>query len=132
MRLSQHRRWLQKETESHIQNYAEITEHRNNYVSFLNHQQELNGSANGELEEQRLAKRLRRVDKIKRWLSNSSSSVEDCDSGSQYQSSSTSPWFLQDPAYRRWKGGRFDRSQANDEHILESNWQHRVLFVQGM
>ncbi|OAL48734.1 hypothetical protein IQ07DRAFT_513277 [Pyrenochaeta sp. DS3sAY3a] len=131
MRLSQHRRWLQKETESQIQNYAEITEHRNNYVSFLNHQQELNGSANGELEEQRLAKRLRRVDKIKRWLSNSSSSVEDCDSGSQYQSSNPSPWFLQDPAYRRWKGGRFDRSQANDEHVLESNWQHRVLFVQA-
>ncbi|KAF1849900.1 uncharacterized protein K460DRAFT_326227 [Cucurbitaria berberidis CBS 394.84] len=130
-RIFHHRKWLEKETENQIQNYDDIAQHRNHYISYLNRQQDLNGYSNGELEHHRIAKRLRRVAKIKAWLSNRSSQAEKPDSGARQHSPNSCAWFLETQAYRNWKSDPFDRSKANDTNALENTWQHRVLFVQA-
>lgn len=130
-RLTHHRRWLEKETENQIQNYDEIAQHRNRYFTFLNRQHDVNANNGGGLGDQRLAKRLRRVEKIKLWLSSGPSSVEVPNSNSRQQSLSSCAWFFETPAYLKWKNGSFEKSKANDKNDLEDTWQHRVLFVQG-
>ncbi|CAO2658715.1 Nn.00g064380.m01.CDS01 [Neocucurbitaria sp. VM-36] len=130
-RLVHHRRWLEKETENQIQNYNEIAQHRSRYLSFLNHQQGLNGNNGGELEGQRLTRRLRRVEKVKLWLSNCPSLFEAPDSGPRQRSLNSCAWFLEMPAYRKWKNDSFEKGKANDITELENTWQHRVLFVQA-
>jgi hypothetical protein len=129
-RLGHHRRWLEKETENQIQQFADIAQHRKMYIDYLHRQSEANSNNHAEDEEQRVARRLRRVEKVQNWLS-SSSAIGANDRNSQQQHPNSCDWFLQTPAYCRWRDQPFDRSTANDKDILEGDWQHRVLFAQG-
>lgn len=126
-RLTQHRRWLEKETESQIQDFAEIEHERKNYVRSLHRQAEASVDT-GDLEE-RLAKRIKRVTIIQKWLSSSSrppASEKTC-----MEHLGSCNWFFGLAKYRKWKGQQFDRHRANDTSILQGDWHDRVLFVQG-
>ncbi|KAH7359977.1 hypothetical protein BKA66DRAFT_426346 [Pyrenochaeta sp. MPI-SDFR-AT-0127] len=129
-RITQHRRWLEKETEGQVQNFAEVAQHRKNYLSFLQRQSEIDNNRHVNREEQRMAKRMRRVAKAKTWLSSCSSPVVS-NTNTRQQVPKACDWFLEVPMYRKWKEDVFDRCTANDTSTLERTWQHRVLFVQA-
>lgn len=130
IRLSKHRRWLEKETENHVQHYADISHHRNNYLEFLHTQEQASGSSNVEQEGHINARRWRRVEKVRKWLHGSPESKQiDCRHASYDEESCA--WFLQTPAYCNWRDQGFEKRMANDANFLMGNWQHRVLFVQG-
>ncbi|KAF1940879.1 hypothetical protein EJ02DRAFT_405735 [Clathrospora elynae] len=128
-RLTRHRRWLEKETENQVQDYANVAQHRKNYLNFLHRHNEVNSHGHAEHEEHRMAKRMRIIEKAQSWLS-SSPVADKCDHSLQLYPDSCA-WFLGIPAYCRWRDQPFDRSTANDTDALESTWQHRVLFVQA-
>jgi hypothetical protein len=129
-RIAHHRRWLEKETADQIQQYADVAQHRRMYVSYLHSQDEVNSNGHVENEDQRVAKRLRRVEKVQHWLSGSSA-ANASDRILELQQPNSCAWFLKTQAYCRWRDPSFGRNTANDKNTLESNWQHRVLFVQG-
>ncbi|KAG9190705.1 hypothetical protein G6011_08793 [Alternaria panax] len=129
-RIGQHRKWLEKEAENQLQYYLGVSKHRRNYLSFLHRPNGVNCNSQVEQEGQRLAKRLRRVEKVQIWLSNSTSvGTTAYDFHQPYQDSCV--WFLRAPAYTKWRDQHFDQSMANDQDVLAGNWQHRVLFVQA-
>jgi hypothetical protein len=121
---------LEKETDTQIQQYEDIAQHRKMYINYLHHQGEVSGIGHVENEEQKVARRLRRVEKVQHWLS-SSSAANVSDRIQDQQQANSCAWFLQTPAYCRWRDQPFERNTANDKNTLGSNWQHRVLFVQG-
>ena len=129
-RLGQHRRWLETETANQTQYYADISQHRRSYIEFLQRQNEVTVNGRVEQKEQRLAKRLRRVEKVQHWLS-SSTLIATRSPGIQQPYQESCAWFLRVAAYAQWRSLRFDSSMANDQEALVGNWQHRVLFVQG-
>jgi hypothetical protein len=129
-RLGYHKRWLEKETADQTQYYMDISQHRKNYVNFLQRQSGVNTTSRVEQEEQRLAKRARRVEKVQHWLSTSTSiGTRAPDHQQLYQKSCA--WFLHIAAYAQWRSQQFDSNMANNQEALVGNWQHRVLFVQG-
>ncbi|KAH8730174.1 hypothetical protein GQ44DRAFT_700960 [Phaeosphaeriaceae sp. PMI808] len=130
-RLAQHRKWLEKETEVQIQDFAEVERYRKRYVRFLHRRHDLSISSNGGLEEQRLAKRIRRVNIVRDWLSNGSQSLQTESSVSRTEHLGSSNWFLDLVKYRSWKHKKFDRDQANDANALQDDWHDRVIFVQA-
>jgi hypothetical protein len=121
---------LEKEIESQNQDFVDVEQHRKRYVRFLYRQAE--GNSNGEFEEQRIAKRMRRVEIVGRWLSNSPQ--VQCVSAGKHRTENIGScnWFLEITKYRSWKKKSFNRDQANDAVALQSDWHDRVLFVQGM
>ncbi|CAE7193427.1 hypothetical protein HRS9139_08925 [Pyrenophora teres f. teres] len=129
-RISQHRRWLQKETETHVQQYADVTLHRREYLEFLHRQSEAKVNSPLDQEDQRVAKRLRRVTKVQSWLS-SSGVGNTYDNSHQESHTNSTTWFLHTDAYVRWRDKPFDGTEANDRDSLVGNWQHRVFFVQA-
>ena len=130
--MAHHRQWLQKETDGQIQVYPQIAEHRKNYLDFLHLQSHVNINVYSELEEHRLEKRTRRVNKIQSWISNCSSLVDACGGMTRTQPKVSCDWFLKMPAYCNWKNESFCRSKVNNRDDLNAAWQHHVLFVQGM
>jgi hypothetical protein len=129
-RIRQHRSWLERETDNEFQYYAEVSQQRRSYLSFLHRQSSADCNSQVEQDGQRLAKRLRRVEKVQSWLSTSASiDTTAHDFRQPYQD--VCAWFLHAPAYTKWRDQRFDQSMANDQNAIASNWQHRVLFVQG-
>lgn len=130
-RLTQHRRWLEKETESQIQDFMEVEQHRRRYLRFLHRRNEVNLNSNGELEEQRLTKRLRRVEIVRNWLSNNSQTQQTGNNATHTEHLGSCNWFFDLPKYCDLKNRRYDRSQANDTQLLQSDWHERVVFVQG-
>jgi hypothetical protein len=129
-RLTHHRRWLEKEIESQNQDFVDVEQHRKRYVRFLYRQAE--GNSNGELEEQRIAKRMRRVEIVGRWLSNSPQAQWSSVGKHRTEHIGSCNWFLDITKYRNWKKKSFNRDQANDAVALQSDWHDRVLFVQGI
>ncbi|KAL1797449.1 hypothetical protein ACET3X_004055 [Alternaria dauci] len=129
-RIKQHRGWLERETENEFQSYADVSQHRISYLSFLHRQNNVNRNGQVEHEGQRLAKRLRRVEKVQSWLS-TSASVGTTTHDFHRPHQEFCAWFLHAPAYTKWRDQRFDQSMANDQDAMTSNWQHRVLFVQA-
>ncbi|KAF2848970.1 hypothetical protein T440DRAFT_427681 [Plenodomus tracheiphilus IPT5] len=130
-KLVHHRRWLEKETEGKVQNYAEVALRRREYVDFLNRQTEITGNDRADSDEQILARRIRRIDKARKWLLNGTSTPL-CDNCRALQPAAGScDWFFKTPAYCRWKDVRFDRKKADDINALGGDWQHRILFVQA-
>jgi hypothetical protein len=112
------------------QNYDDVSQYRKSYLDYLHRQSNGNGNSRVQQDEQRLVKRLRRVEKVQAWLSTSTSMSTTAHGCPQsYQKSCA--WFLGVPAYVRWRNQRFDSSIANNQDALVGNWQHRVLFVQG-
>jgi hypothetical protein len=122
---------LEKETKSDAQYYANVVENRETYLRFLHHDTDINRNGSVEHDDQRLAKRVKRVEKVKIWLSGSS--VVDTDINRDYQQQHANPcaWFLQMPLYCKWRYQPFDPHSANDSEALKATWQHRILFVQG-
>ncbi|KAF2833974.1 hypothetical protein CC86DRAFT_312197 [Ophiobolus disseminans] len=128
-RLTHHRRWLEKETESEVQDFSNIEHHRKRYVRFLRRQADANGNS-AELEEERLAKRMRRIEIVRGWLSNSLVSKQTYRDINSDDIGSCN-WFLDMTKYRKWKSRAFERSRANDLQALQSDWHDRILFVQA-
>lgn len=128
-RLTHHRRWLAKETESQVQDFAEIEQHRKRYIRSLHRQAEPIGS-NGELERDRIAKRLRRVEVVRGWVLKASQTTEIIESTSIEHLGSCN-WFMDLSNYRTWKGRKYDCTSANNAKTLQDDWHDRILFVQG-
>ncbi|KAH7389505.1 hypothetical protein DE146DRAFT_165928 [Phaeosphaeria sp. MPI-PUGE-AT-0046c] len=129
-RLGRHRKWLEKETESHLQDFAEVQQHRNQYVQYLHRRTAASSPVDGELEETRLAKRLRRIESVRSWLSGSSQH-EHADAAYRANRANSCNWFLELAQYRRWKNTEFIEERANDASVLQDDWHDRVLFVQA-
>lgn len=131
VRLVRHRKWLERETEGQAQNYSEIAMHRREYATFLSRQSGFTGNNGEDSNEQMLARRIRRIDKAREWLSNGS--LISCpETHRSHQSPMCScDWFFKSPTYRRWKDIPFERRRADDLHALAGDWQHRILFVQA-
>lgn len=129
-RLLQHRKWLEKETRNHVQPYAEIEQHRVQYVEFVRHQSDLGHSDRTLNDNGRIERRLKRVEKLCALFSGQFSL-----DGTNQSVTSAFPqscdWFLKDSMYRHWKDGAFQSDQMNNRSALASTWQHRILFVQG-
>jgi hypothetical protein len=130
-RLTHHRRWLEKETESQVQEFAVVEQHRQNYLRFLHRQADVNVDANGDLEEHRMAKRMKRVEIVCKWHLNDSPSQHVSTGANQLEYLGSCNWFLDTKKYFKWKKQAFERSRANDINALQDDWHDRVLFVQG-
>jgi hypothetical protein len=128
-RLTHHRRWLEKETESHIQDFAEIEHQRKKYLRFLQ-RQHVDTESSKETEEEKISKRLRRVEIVQRWLSNASQ-PEHIGKSTRMEDLGSCNWFFDLPKYRKWKSRSFEQSRANDMGALQGDWHDRILFVQG-
>lgn len=128
-RLTQHRRWLEKETQSQVQDFAEIERHRKKYIRCLKGLTRTGVNGDGELETQRVARRLKRIEKARHWISDGPHL--DQETTSCPQDAGSSDWFFSSIKYRRWKEMTFDQARANDTGALNSDWHDRVLFVQG-
>jgi hypothetical protein len=127
-RLTHHRRWLEKETENQVQDFAEIEHHRKAYIRLLHRHRD--APINGELEEERMAKRMRRVDIVRRWISKSSQHVISRES-TRVEHLGSCNWFLELQKYRTWKHRPVERQHANSAEALQNDWHDRILFVQG-
>jgi hypothetical protein len=131
-RLTHHRRWLEKETENQIQDYSLVDQYRQKYLRYLHRQADANViNSNRELEEERIAKRLRRVKIIRDWISNSTQLQLVDGTAGRTEHLGSCNWVLDLLKYRAWKGRNFNQTHANDTNLLKSNWHDRVLFVQA-
>ncbi|KAF1976012.1 hypothetical protein BU23DRAFT_578826 [Bimuria novae-zelandiae CBS 107.79] len=129
VRLLQHRQWIETEFGQNEEDYATVLKHRSKYTDFLNRQVEAGES--DESKQQRMAKRMRRVDRVKTWLGNSCSYRDAYVHRLNQRHPNTCAWFLSEEKYCRWRNVPFDTETANDTEHLETGWQHRVLFVQA-
>jgi hypothetical protein len=127
--LTQHRRWLEKETESQIQDFAEIERHRARYIRCLKRSAGTGVNGDRELEVQRMVRRLKRVEKVRGWISDGPHLH--LGNASHPQDVNSSDWFFLSTKYRKWRDMIFDQTRANDTETLHSDWHDRVLFVQG-
>ncbi|KAL5120085.1 hypothetical protein ACEQ8H_001910 [Pleosporales sp. CAS-2024a] len=130
-RLTHHRRWLAKETESQVQDFAVIEQHRQRYLQTLHRQSESDDDASEEIQAYRLAKRVPQVDTLCDWLSNSPHSHGGAANKSATDHLGSLNWFLSLKQYHTWKQKGFDQSLANDASALKNDWHDRVLFVQA-
>lgn len=131
VRLGKHRRWLERETQNHVQQYADVSHYRKQYLDFLRNQERIRASDIPENEGQRTAKRWRRVEKARSWLC-SSSALSQVDRRPEPYNPDSCAWFLQTSVYCKWRNRPFEKTVANDADFLVNSWQHRVLFIQGM
>jgi hypothetical protein len=128
-RLRRHRRWLDneiKETDSDL-----IAENRKEYFDFLKLGIETDANGGEEVEVDRMARRLRRVDRVKAWLSNCCAYQDVYEHRSQQRHPSTCTWFLNIPQYCKWRNAPFDERLANDTDNLHTSWHERIVFVQA-
>lgn len=130
-RLSRHRKWLEKETESHLQDFAEVQHQRDQYVQYLHRRTDANSPVDGELEGYRLAKRMRRIEHVRFWLCGNLQR-ENIDVAHRANRANSCNWFLDLAQYRKWKNAGFDQQRANDPNVLKDDWHDRILFAQGM
>ncbi|KAF1960373.1 hypothetical protein CC80DRAFT_292716 [Byssothecium circinans] len=130
-RLVHHNKWIQGETASLPGDHATKALHRREYIEFLE-QQRIEAERSGELlVEKKMAKRMRRIDKIKAWLSNNCAYRDIFEHRARQRHPNTCTWFLNIAKYREWKNAPFDQASANNTDILERHWYDRVLFVQA-
>lgn len=104
--------------------------HRDHYVQYLHRRTDANSPVDGELEEHRLAKRLRRIESVRSWLASTSQRGQ-IDATHRTGHANSCNWFLDLAQYRKWKNTDFNERQANDTSALRDDWHDRVLFVQG-
>ncbi|EOA92353.1 uncharacterized protein SETTUDRAFT_170945 [Exserohilum turcica Et28A] len=130
VRLGKHRRWLERETQNHVQQYADVSHYRKQYLDFLRNQERIRASDIPENEGQRTAKRWRRVEKARSWLC-SSSALSQVDRRPEPYNPDSCAWFLQTSVYCKWRNRPFEKTVANDADFLVNSWQHRVLFIQA-
>jgi hypothetical protein len=114
-----------------VQDFAIVEQHRQKYLRFLHRQADANIDANGDLEEHRMAKRMKRVEIVCKWLSDGSRSQHAGTDANQFEYLGSCNWFLDMKKYQTWKKSPFETSHANDARSLQDDWHDRVLFVQG-
>ncbi|KAF2035518.1 hypothetical protein EK21DRAFT_53964, partial [Setomelanomma holmii] len=130
-RLSKHRKWLVKETETEVQDFAEVEHQRRKYIRFLHRRLADHHETSNSLEEYRLAKRLRRVQVVEGWLSNDPHKEQPCRSVDDFDQLGSCNWFLASEKYRLWKEAGFEPNHANDKGVLQNDWHNRVVFFQA-
>jgi hypothetical protein len=132
-RLTHHRKWLEKETENQIQDFLLVDQYRQRYLRFLHRQANVNINIenNRELSEERMEKRMRRVETVCAWLSNNAPLQHVQTTASRTERLGTCNWFLDLAKYRDWKRQGFNQSRANDMNASKDDWHDRVLFVQA-
>ncbi|PSN68713.1 hypothetical protein BS50DRAFT_490737 [Corynespora cassiicola Philippines] len=128
-RLWRHKKWFESETASQNHDHDQVSQNRREYVGFLAAQAEK--IELGEGEEHRMARRLRRIDKVKNWLSNCCAYQDVYEHRIRERHPNTSSWFLNSTKYSKWKNAPFNETLANDTDELEQTWHDRVLFVQA-
>ncbi|KAF2692106.1 hypothetical protein K458DRAFT_381930 [Lentithecium fluviatile CBS 122367] len=128
-RLVRHKQWLEGEVYSQEQDLATIARLRRHYIEHLH--QPTESSMGAECVEYRMTKRMRRVDKVKAWLSNACSYRDIYEHRIQQRHPNSCAWFLRTDEYCKWRNAPFDHGPANDAEELKRTWQDRVLFVQA-
>jgi hypothetical protein len=108
-----------------------LAQNRREYLDFLNTKTETEDRDDEGLQAERMARRLRRVDRVKAWLSNCCAyrDVYEYKIRQRYPNSCT--WFLKTPQYCKWKNTPFDGRLANDTDNLQTSWHERIVFVQA-
>ncbi|KAF2737363.1 hypothetical protein EJ04DRAFT_510470 [Polyplosphaeria fusca] len=123
-RLVKHKEWF--EAEMGVQNPEFVAQHRRELLDFVRGQ----GETNGEVEVERMSRRMKRVDKVRSWLAV-------CEYQDVYEQlvrqrhPGSCAWFLQRADYCNWKNAPFDEASANDTNALVSSCHERILFVQA-
>lgn len=74
---------------------------------------------------------VRRVDKVKTWLSNTCSYRDIYEHRLRQRHPDSCAWFLGSEQYCKWKSAPFNQATVDDAEELERTWQDRVLFVQA-
>jgi hypothetical protein len=128
-RLRRHRKWLDKEIKE--TNSDLLTQNRKEYLDFLNIGTEAEANGGEEVEVDRMARRLRRVDRVKAWLSNCCAYQDVYEHRIQQRHPNTCTWFLNVPQYCKWRNTPFDGRLANDTDNLHTSWHERIVFVQA-
>ncbi|OAG07638.1 uncharacterized protein CC84DRAFT_1089035 [Paraphaeosphaeria sporulosa] len=128
-RLVRNKEWLEKELGGTETEYAITEKYRAECREFLDKQSQ--AQEGEELGLQRMAKRMRRIDRIKTWLDSNCSYRDIYEHRLRQRHPNTCAWFLDNEKYCRWRNIPFDDESANDTDRLENHWQHRVLFVQA-
>ncbi|KAF2441663.1 hypothetical protein P171DRAFT_418371 [Karstenula rhodostoma CBS 690.94] len=128
-RLVRNKEWLEKELGCTETEYAVTEKCRAEYRESLDKQSE--GEESEELGQQRMARQMRRIDRIKTWLDGNCSYRDVYEYRLRQRHPNTCAWFLDNEKYCRWKNIPFEDESANDTDRLENHWQHRVLFVQA-
>ncbi|KAF2635935.1 hypothetical protein P280DRAFT_473562 [Massarina eburnea CBS 473.64] len=131
-RLVHHKKWVQEEIACRSGYHARKALCRQEYIEFLEQQQVEAGRSDELLIEHRMAKRMRRIDKIKAWLSNNCAYRDVYEHRVRQRHPNTCTWFLDSEEYCKWKNVPFNQTLANDTIGFQQNWHDRVLFVQAM
>jgi hypothetical protein len=74
---------------------------------------------------------VRRVDRVKTWLSNTCSYRDIYEHRLRQRHPDSCAWFLGSEEYCRWRIAPFKQATVDDAEELERTWQDRVLFVQA-
>ncbi|KAL5411566.1 hypothetical protein PMIN04_010197 [Paraphaeosphaeria minitans] len=127
-RLVRNKEWLKRELGGTQTEYAITEKYRAECREFLDKSAAEEGA---QLGLQRMAKRTRRIDRIKTWLDSNCSYRDIYEHRLKQRHPNTCAWFLDNEKYCRWRNIPFDQESANDTDRLENHWQHRVLFVQA-
>ncbi|PVH94142.1 hypothetical protein DM02DRAFT_646105 [Periconia macrospinosa] len=129
-RIVCHRRWIEAEFTCQSEDVATKELQRRQYTEFLSQQADAD-SHSSTLERLRMAKRMRRIDKIKAWLSNDCAYQDVYEHRMRQRHPNTCSWFLETAEYCSWKNLSFDQTVTDDIDALERTWHDRILFVQA-
>lgn len=124
-RLARHKSWIERTLGQSTDNLL----HHREYSTFLKSAESVCGQI--EFEGERMARRLKRVDKVKAWLSNCCSYRDIYEHKISQRHPDTCAWFLESEKYCRWKNKPFNERTANSIDSLTETWHERILFVQG-
>lgn len=124
-RLARHKNWVERVLG---RSNDDITQHQD-YKNFL--KSTFTACGGIEFEGERMARRLRRIDKVKAWLSNCCSYRDIYEHKISQRHPSSCAWFLESQKYCHWKNKPFDERNANSIDSLTESWHERILFVQG-
>ncbi|CAI6338080.1 unnamed protein product [Periconia digitata] len=130
IRIANYKRWIEAEFACQPEDDATKELHRRKYTEFLT-QQAATDNHSSTLEDSRMAKRMRRIDKIKAWLSNDCAYQDVYEHRMRQRHPQTCSWFLEMEEYCAWKNFSFYQGLTSNFDDLEETWHDRVLFVQA-
>ncbi|KAF2018188.1 hypothetical protein BU24DRAFT_166726 [Aaosphaeria arxii CBS 175.79] len=125
-RLVRHRRWVEATL---AQDEEASARNRQKYIDVLFPNVRTNSDATAEAD--RMARRIRRLDKVKGWLSSCCAYRDTYEQSLNSSHSGSGSWFLNIPEYCRWKNTPFNETNANSTDHLSETWLGRLLFVQA-
>ncbi|KAF2273239.1 uncharacterized protein EI97DRAFT_436295 [Westerdykella ornata] len=122
-RLEKHREWIV----TGLSDQGSLLQCRKEYFDLLQPQE----GAIREAQAEDMARRVRRIDKVKSWLSSDSIYQDIYRHRFTQVLDGSCNWFLETPEYSAWKTAPFGERNANDLDSLRVDWHGRVLFVQA-